>query len=275
MRSVLLVSLLAIGCSDTPTSRKPGAKPIDDSAPQEKLPAIAIPKPAKTDPDAESTLASLLLKHTNNNLAALAAFKTCIVKRTGEMNAGGNTMLPTVCTDCIQWPDCFRADWVMNNEPMMYLGFHGVRNWQFAPKMDREFHLIDANLLPVVIADRDATLMTLMIPLIEASDRVAMPVPASEMAEGLKGVRVWVRDMAPMVLGIDAKSGLLSRVYFEKTEVGRTATWAFHLKDHKAVQGVQMPHRVTYSGGKQIGAEWTTITYELPNSINVGLFDKP
>jgi hypothetical protein len=266
---------VGLGCNGGSASKAGFAKVIDDESIIEVTPKVVAVKPTATDSAAEDTLVNLILAHTGNAPSALDAFRTVTIRRTGEMNAGGGTMMAAECTDRIAWPNGFRADFRMQGQAMMSFAFWDNKHWQHAPLFGAEAKPIDEVDLLRVIPEKDATMLALLTPLAETSGRVAMTVPDAEMPKGLRGVRVWVREMAPMVLAIDSKTGLLNRVYYDKVELGRKSTWMFELKSMEAVNGVKLPKTIKFSSGSLNGGEWSKIEYESTAQHPQSIFEKP
>lgn len=271
MRGLMLMGLcaLAVGCEGAASKTRPqAAKPVVDGPSREKVLPVAGPRPSATDPAARDAITALILAHTENNPKALDAFRQCTVRRKGEMNQGG-AMIPADCVDRAAWPDRYRGEWTFAGRTLTIF-VNGDQTLKYAPWAGHDKPVaMDGFESTNVLEDLRATWMTLLIPLSDAgsflAERVADP-PA---------LRVFVRDQPPLLLQMDAKTGLLSRVDFEKAGDGRREIWRFELSEYKTVRGVKMPGRVVYTAGRQPGAVWSSIEYEPLAEFPTGTFDKP
>jgi hypothetical protein len=269
---LFVVAILTTGCDNGP-AKVQNAKPVDDGGPVEKPVAVNGPKPASTSDQAIGAIQRLLAVHTKNKPEALAAFRNCTVKRSGEMNQGG-AMMPAESTDRFAWPGRFRSEVKLGTLPTIMFLVDGDRVQFYAPgaghaKPEEQTGAEADN----VLEDLRGTWMTLLTPLVEEKDYVAAIEP--ESPKDAVAIRVWVRDQPPCVLLVDAKSGLLQKVLFEKKADGRSETWAFAVSDYKEFAGVQLPTKVVYAAGRQAGATWTSVTYEPASAFPAGTFEKP
>ncbi len=267
MRRLVFLLALVAGCDGNSVTVKQAAKPVNDQR-SEKVIAVAAAKPASTSPEAKTAIDKLLAVHTTNNVAALTAFRNCIVRRSGEMDQG-ETLLPAECVDRFAWPDRYRADWTFMNSMTIFAVGDVVR---FLTAAQVEPQVLDAAQTTSSLEDIRAQWMTMLVPLLDTSRILAAVV--NDTPDGTTGLRVWVDEQPPLVLLIDAKTGLLDRVVFEKSDEGRRETWTFKLSDYKTTRGVQLPSKVVFTPGRRAGATWSKVEYEPTASFPAGTFEK-
>jgi hypothetical protein len=269
-----LMLMVVVGCYDTGPSPRPLAKPVEDGH-RDATPTRAqkLTKPAQTDPAAEKVLDTLLKTHTNDKLELISPIKTHALTRKGQFFVNGTPQQFVWHIRAI-WPDRYRVE-------MEWADFGGVRdllvqNGSDGWKMMRSIGMGQPTPFTVmdysqVATDAYAEWMLLLVPLLDASTRVAVLAP-----EGTAGtVWVWVAERPAVLLHIDQDSGLLTRVDYEVPEIGGAIAASLLASEHKPINGVLLPSKVEYTRNNQPTARWTSSEIEFPKDIPLETFTKP
>jgi hypothetical protein len=269
-----VVLAAVVGCNDSGPPKRSLAKPVDDGgANTPPVAAKKVSKPDRTDPAAEAVIEKLLKAHTGGKPELIEPLKTHAITRKGQFTIGEQSQ-ETVWRMTAAWPDRYRVEmeWPAQGGTRDLMVQNGPEGWKLmrAAGDVRPVPFTPGEYAPFV-ADAYAEWATLLVPLLDAAARVAALPP-----DGAAGkVWVWVAGRPAVLLSIDEKSGLLTRVDYEVPEVGGAITASLVLSEHKPVNGVLLPTKVDYSRNNRPTARWASSEVEFPKAAPADAFTKP
>ena len=269
-----VVMAAVVGCNDSGPPKRELAKPVDGGGTiPPPVAAKKVSKPDKTDPAAEAVIGKLLKAHTGGKPELIEPLKTHALTRKGQFIIG-ETPQESVWRVQAAWPDRYRVEmeWVTLGGARDLMVQSGADGWkvmrsqgvlQPAPFIGMEHEQM--------ATDAYAEWATLLVPLLDPAARVAA-VPPGEAAGK---VWVWVADRPAVLLSVDEKSGLLTRVDYEVPEVGGAIAASLVLGEHKPTNGVLLPTKVDYSRNNRPTARWASSEIEFPKPAAADAFTKP
>ena len=275
-RYAVLVLLLAAGCTDA--RKRATAVPIESKA-AEATPEVAVPRPAQTDPAAESLIAKLLNAHTDGLPERLEKLRNHTHLRTGKVfEAEANGMISGNMNAMATWPDRYRVSFRKTTlgDKQYIITLRGETGWLVDERVSQVPGPMSPLYLPVVTADVRAEWMLTLVPLLDPKGRIAALETTSPVdGKPTRGLRVWLGERDPILLVLDEGSSQLREVHYTSVEGGKTLAWRLAVPATKVVNGVVLPAKLQVLMSDTIRYDWSKCDYEFPATIAPEKFEKP
>ena len=114
-----------------------------------------------------------------------------------------------------------------------------------------------------------------LIPLQKDGVKLAIAADSKVNGKPAKALKVSATGRPDVTLYFDAESFQLVRANYQGTEAGNKVAKDFIYDDHREVQGVLVPHKLTeYIDRKKI-AEWKVKDIKFVDTLPKGIFEKP
>lgn len=268
------VALAAAGCGGTPAAPRIGS-PNEGSAPIANAEPAAIPAVVERPGDREAALQVLERgMSAQGGERALARTHLRIRAAAGEMFQG--QLIKFSSTITMDLPARFRdvIDAQANGIPSQFIQVINPKSaWRSIKGEVSEFNPQEAKEL------REEAYLYWVASLAPLKEKpfVVVPIPEEKGDDGEKqaGIAVSSPDHQVVQLFFDKKTGLLARARHATTNASLPVTRDYHFSDYREFSGVKMPTREDDFMDKSKELYLVISSWEFPNSVSGGLFDRP
>jgi outer membrane lipoprotein-sorting protein len=216
------------------------------------------------------TLDELLARNyqARGGLARLKAVNS--MKMTGHMSAGGTEL---VMTTWMKRPNLMRQEMVFQGQRIVQ-AFDGKRAWTINPMAGTPEPIE----LPAGQADIVQTGADFDGPLVDYKAKgYALEIVGTDTMDGAKLVKLRVtrKSGPPLMLYLDAVTGLERKMTTEAEQGGQRVNIETVMSNYKAVSGMQVPFLVQSFANGQLAAEITVDSVEFDAPMDDSLFKMP
>ncbi len=263
-------SLTFFGCSQTPPPIAI-APVIEAKAPEFKSPE----KPKETDAAAKKLLGEVIAAHTGGNPEKLSKLKTVTFEHTGTARGADGAQAPA------SWNVKYSGKrkchalvvyLVPNGNTLISVynegrGFFGV---QGQPKIP----LTGTGVRDVAMQMGEESIMYLFgfdDPALVARTAVVEKIGDKEML----GLHVWSPTVEHLLLSVDAKTKLITRMQYQGSEAGTPTVKDLRIVKHREIDGFTLPEKYTVTANGILLFEWEKLAFEAGMVLDPKLFDVP
>jgi outer membrane lipoprotein-sorting protein len=192
------------------------------------------------------------------------------MKMTGHMSAGGTDL---TMTTWMKRPNLMRQEMVFQGQRIVQ-AFDGTRAWAINPMSGTP----EPMEIPAGQAETLRTGADFDGPLVDYKAKgYTLEIVGTDTMDATKLVKVKVTRKAgpPLVLYLDAATGLERKMTTEMEQGGQRVSIETVMSNYKAVSGMQVPFLVQSFANGQLVAEVTIDSVELDTPIDDGLFKMP
>jgi len=268
-RLFLAVALASLaGCSNSPPPIAI-APVIEVKAPEFKSP----PKPNETDAAAKSLLNDVLVAHTLGQPGKISKLKTVGFEHTGTARgADGSQAQATWNVKYSGKRKCHALVTYIGGATLISVynegrGFFGVQGQSRVP-------LTGTGLRDVTLQMGEESVMYLFgfdDPAIVAQTATVENIGDKAML----GLNIWTPTVEHLLLSVDAKTKLITRVQYQGSEAGTATVKDLRITGHREIAGFKLPEKYTVTANGILLFEWEKLAFDPEPVLDPKLFDVP
>jgi hypothetical protein len=257
-----------VGCSDSPPPIAI-APVIEAKAPEFKAP----PKPKETDAAAKALLDEVVAAHTLGQPEKIGRLKTVGFEHAGTARgADGSQAQATWNVKYSGKRKCHALVTYIGGATLVSVynegrGFFGVLGQNRVP-------LTGTGLRDVTLQMGEESIMYLFgfdDPAIVAQTATVDRIGDNE----LLGLHIWTPTVEHLLLSVDAKTKLITRVQYVGSEAGTPTVKDLRITGHREIAGFKLPEKYTVTANGILLFEWEKLTFDPAPVLDPKLFDVP
>jgi len=271
------IGLAGVGCDPEPPPVV-AAKKIEEQ--KVVVPELKPPiKPAQSDESAAQLLKESLAAHTGGHPERLDKLKNCSFARSGVVNMS-NGVFPALWKMDLIWPDRYRmhAEIQMGATVTRTFARSPAGAWQYPPDNPQdklEKQPLDAEAARTLTAQFQEDCVGLLFPLADPATVTVRATDETLAGKEVIGLHVWTPALDYVLVSIDKKSKLLTRIVYNGREARMNMVKEVVVTEHQEFDGVKLASKMYVKANGRNLADWHKLTITTDKPVDPKVFDAP